>query len=84
MQCSQPSLFSEIWQTEMFMTPLFGLIILWLPEMRMRQLWIIAMRQPRMPQTTLVVTATTHKPLGNKCSHPGTGWMGCVFLFGTY
>ena len=37
------------------MTPPFGLMMFWLPEMRMRPLWMSAMRRPRMPQTMLVV-----------------------------
>ena len=37
------------------MTPPFGLMMFWLPEMRMTPLWMSAMRRPRMPQTMLVV-----------------------------
>ena len=37
------------------MTPPFGLMMFWLPEMRMRPLWMSAMRRPRIPQTMLVV-----------------------------
>ena len=66
----------------MFMTPLFDLRILWLPEMRMRQLWMVAVRQPQMPQTMLAVSVGV--PPGNDSNHPGTGQMGCVFLFWTH
>ena len=38
------------------MTPSFGLMMFWLPEMRMRPLWMSAMRRPRMPQTMLAVS----------------------------
>ena len=38
------------------MTPLFGLRMLWLPEMRMKQLWMITMRQPQMPETMLAAS----------------------------
>ena len=38
------------------MTPPFGLMMFWLPEMRMRPLWMSAMRRPRMPQTMLAVS----------------------------
>ena len=37
------------------MTPPFGLMMFWLPKMRMRPLWMSAMRWPRMPQTMVVV-----------------------------
>ena len=33
-QCSQSSPFTETWHSEMLLTPLFGLVMLWLPEMR--------------------------------------------------
>ena len=72
-QCSQPS--QKYCKSHMFMTSLFGLTMLWLPEMRMRPLWMIAMRQPQMPQTRLAVTATPQMPFGNNSK----GWMGCVF-----
>ena len=48
-QCSKPFPFSETWHSQTFLTLGFGLMMLWLPEMRMRQLWMIAMRQPHMP-----------------------------------
>ena len=38
------------------MTPPFGLMMFWLPEMRTRPLWMSAMRRPRMPQTMLAVS----------------------------
>ena len=38
------------------MTPPFGLMMFWLPEMRMKPLWMSAMRRPRMPQTMLAVS----------------------------
>ena len=38
------------------MTPPFGLMMFWLPQMRMRPLWMSAMRRPRMPQTMLAVS----------------------------
>ena len=39
------------------MTPPFGLMMFWLPEMRMKPLWMSAMRRPRMPQIMLAVSA---------------------------
>ena len=55
--CSVPSpLFSELWQRSKFMTPLFGLRMLWLPEMRMGQFWLIAVRHPQMPKTMLAIS----------------------------
>ena len=33
------------------MTPPFGLMMFWLPEMRMRPLWMSAVRRPRMMST---------------------------------
>ena len=38
------------------MTPPFGLMMFWLPEMRMKPLWMSAMRWPRMPQMMLAVS----------------------------
>ena len=38
------------------MTPLCGLMMFWLPEMRMKPLWMSAMRRPRIPQTMLAVS----------------------------
>ena len=37
------------------MTPPFGLMMFWLREMRMRPLWMSAMRRPRMTRTMLAV-----------------------------
>ena len=37
------------------MTPPFGLMMFWLLEMRVRPLWMSAMRRPRMPRTMLAV-----------------------------
>ena len=37
------------------MTPPFGLMMFWLLEMRMRPLWMSAMRRPWMPRTMLAV-----------------------------
>ena len=39
------------------MTPPFGLMMFWLAEMRMKPLWMSAMRRPRMPQIMLAVSA---------------------------
>ena len=65
------------------MAPLFGLRMLWLPEMRMRQLWMITLRQPQMGQMGSY-EATIQNPPGKESNPPGTGWMGCVFLFCTH
>ena len=54
-ECSRRSLFAELWHIGMLMTPPFGLMMFWLLEMRMRPLWMSAMRRPQMPRTMLAV-----------------------------
>ena len=95
MQCSQIFPFLEPWHMSMLLNPLFGLMMFWVPEMTMRQLYMIAMRHAiksrGMPvgagrcriwdPRTLRPLVCSYFGLTNKNVH-ACSYFDCVFLCG--